>query len=30
MIELINDKLIEVDDMGNMAVYEDEVINYTY
>ena len=24
MIELINDKLIEVDDMGNMTVYEDE------
>ena len=24
MIELINDKLIEVDDMGNMIVYEDE------
>ena len=26
MIELINDKLIVVDDMGNMAVYEDESI----
>jgi hypothetical protein len=26
MIELINDKLIIVDDMGNMAVYEDESI----
>lgn len=24
MIELINDKLIEVDNMGNMTVYEDE------
>lgn len=24
MIELINDKLIKVDDMGNMTVYEDE------
>ena len=24
MIEIINDKLIVVDDMGNMAVYEDE------
>ena len=24
MIDILNDKLIEVDDMGNMTVYEDE------
>ena len=30
MIELINDKLIEVDDMGNMTVYEDESLTSTY